>query len=147
MAMRGWGERPHLATSVWVMRGRPGLRATSGRPGLAFDHDRHRGIDDPRTSERVEAEDGGGGQAAAGRESIRGADFVPVQLWQGIDEVAKQARLGVFPPVPRRVLALVTEPEVRGKVDDGRGERLELVDLATGLAVGEGEEEHVDRLQ
>ena len=70
-----------------------------------------------------------------------------MQLRQGVDEVAEQGWLGMFPPVPRRVLARVAEPEVGREIDDGRGERLQLVDLAAGLAVRERKKEHVNRLE
>src|SRR2546430_17542647 len=147
MAMGGWGERAHLPAGVWVRRARPGLGAAGGRAGLAFDHDRHRGIDDPGACQRVKAEDGGGGQATARREAIGRADFVTVQLRQGVDEVAEQGWLGMFPPVPRRVLARVMQPEIGGEIDDRRSQRLQLVDLAAGLAVREREKEYVNRLE
>src|SRR5256885_6596929 len=129
MPMRGGGKRAHLAAPVRMVRARTGLRATGGRPGLAFDHDRHRAIDDAGAGERVEAKNGGGRQAATGGQAIGAPDLLAVELGKCVDEVAEQRRLRVLPAVPGWVTGAIAEAEVRREIDDRGGECLELVDF------------------
>src|SRR6266550_6086723 len=123
------------------------LGATGGRPGLAFDHDRHRLIDHPGAGERVEAENGGGRQAATSGQAIGAPDLLAVELGKCVDEVAEQRRLRMLPAVPGWVTGAIAQPEVRREVDDRGRERLQLVDFLAGLAMGQRNEEDVDRLQ
>ncbi len=114
--------------------------------GLPFDHDRHRMIDDTGAGERIEAEDGRGRETSAGGQAIGGPDLLAVELGKRVDEVVEQSGLRVLPAVPGRVTGFVTKAEVGREVDDGWRQRLQLVDFLARLAVGQRQEEDIDRL-
>ncbi len=70
-----------------------------------------------------------------------------MEFGKGVDEIIEQLRTGVLPAVPDRVLAAIAQAEVGRQVDDRGCQRLQAIDLAAGLAVRQGQEEDVNRLE
>ena len=83
--------------------------------------------------------------AGIGHDICRGHP-VGVELGQSVDGFGQELLLRVFDLVPRLVDRSVVDAEVGGKIDNLDSALMELSQHVHGLAVGDGEEDHVAKL-
>src|SRR5437660_903314 len=135
MPVRGWRERTHLAAAVRMVRRRTSLRASRRGPRLTLYDNRHGRVHHAGPSQGIEPEDGGGGQAAAGRQPVRLSDLSAMHLRECVDELAQQGCPGMIPGIPGRVPTRVARAEVGRKVDKRLSHHEEWLSLAAILLV------------
>ena len=94
-----------------------------------------------------QGQDGRGGVAPYPAHVPGLAQFLPVQFGQAVDEAGQPFRGRMGMAVPAFVQGRVLQAEVRGKVDNVPAQGNPPVDVLLGLAVGQGQEEHIRGFQ